>query len=664
MKNSLSNTLHKAAKYLLGLVAIGLINACVEDVLPGAGSKPDEVPPGANFSYASDAEDFKKIIFTNLSQEAISFEWDFGVPGAEVPDSVLTAKDPEFTYPDEDTYSVKLIATDGLGISDTITLEVVVVKGPYLPVILEAGFEDGQLDGGTGDGRDAWRSKTWTADGNSWADENAVFGISASPVTYGSQAAKLEPQPSNPRQGYQEITVDADQNYDLYFWYTMKDGADDPWATVSIVGVTDHGPITSKVEAQAGIIASVTVKDDSEPEVYVQQKLSFYSGTNTTVAIYFWNDGNVETRLDEFSIEIGSAGAVPPSVSFTAEQSAVNYLEYTFVNSSIDAESYQWDLGDGNTSTDASPTHTYAEAGMYTVSLIGTNESGLTADFSTTIDIQDPVTAEFSYAEGADVFTIDFSDESVNAVSVMWDFGDGYSFSTTEKNADITHIYTGGPGFYIVKLTSTSSTGLESEKLETLAIGVPKVLGGDFEDTDTGDDRDYWKPASFSGSETSTTPYGGSSDGAFQTYDGTDTESKTRGAKIDASRCAVDASGNVSTGNTRYAYQEISGLSAGVEYYLEYSYNNSGGTIVAGEILDGHFDDGSNALAASLNGSSLVEIQGTAATGEDIGNSWRTIRGKFTAPASGNVSIWMWAFGGQSYYDNIKILPASIVDTP
>lgn len=48
----------------------------------------------------------------------------------------------------------------------------------------------------------------------------------------------------------------------------------------------------------------------------------------------------------------------------------------TFVDASTDAESYAWDFGDGNTSTQTSPTHTYEGNGSYVVKLTVTNASG------------------------------------------------------------------------------------------------------------------------------------------------------------------------------------------------------------------------------------------------------------------------------------------------
>jgi PKD repeat protein len=40
-----------------------------------------------------------------------------------------------------------------------------------------------------------------------------------------------------------------------------------------------------------------------------------------------------------------------------------------FVQQSLDAQSYEWDFGDGATSTSASPLHTYTANGLYTVVL-------------------------------------------------------------------------------------------------------------------------------------------------------------------------------------------------------------------------------------------------------------------------------------------------------
>jgi glucose/arabinose dehydrogenase/PKD repeat protein len=66
-----------------------------------------------------------------------------------------------------------------------------------------------------------------------------------------------------------------------------------------------------------------------------------------------------------------SSGATPLEVRFTGELSD---------RGAEDAPTYQWDFGDGEASTDVNPTHTYAEAGTYEVTLTVTDAAGVTTD--------------------------------------------------------------------------------------------------------------------------------------------------------------------------------------------------------------------------------------------------------------------------------------------
>ncbi len=55
---------------------------------------------------------------------------------------------------------------------------------------------------------------------------------------------------------------------------------------------------------------------------------------------------------------------------------ATNFLDVTFTDNSVNATSYYWDFGDGNTSTDQNPVHTYGSDGTYTVTLVSSNICG------------------------------------------------------------------------------------------------------------------------------------------------------------------------------------------------------------------------------------------------------------------------------------------------
>ena len=527
MKNKF-NFIGRAAKLFFCLAIIGLaFNSC-EDAfkydLPEANSKADTVLPTANFSYASTLDDFKTIKFGNLSFEATTYVWDFGGGNTS------TEQDPTFTFSGEGTFPVTLTASDGRGVSDAITIDVIVVEGPFQPIILEPGFEDNSLPDGSGDGRDSWRN----------SDLGGVIQITGSPVTFGTQGAKLPDDQS--RIGYQEITVEANTNYDLRFWYTMLDNSSDPYVIVSILGVTQFGPFLTPAEATAGTIGSVTVNDTSEPDVYVEQKLSFNSGENDVVAIYFYA-GPVEARLDDFSIEVGAEGAVPPSAGFDIAQSAANFLEYTFTNTSTDGETFAWDFGDGNTSTEESPTHVYATPDVYTVTLEVTNATGLSASLQKPVDIQAPVTADFTSQIDADDYkTVHFMDASVGAVELLWEFGDGFQFTGMNPS----HTYE-EDGVYTVTLNAYSLTGLMAEATAQVVIAqgfIVQVLNGSFDEytSNTGDNADAWD---MTPNSTVVDNNGNTIDSPYRPlWNNTDLN-----AYIDATYCTNEQIGSTSSGN-------------------------------------------------------------------------------------------------------------------
>lgn len=47
-----------------------------------------------------------------------------------------------------------------------------------------------------------------------------------------------------------------------------------------------------------------------------------------------------------------------------------------FINASLFADTYSWDFGDGSTSTEATPNHTYSSTGNYVVTMVGNNQYG------------------------------------------------------------------------------------------------------------------------------------------------------------------------------------------------------------------------------------------------------------------------------------------------
>lgn len=75
------------------------------------------------------------------------------------------------------------------------------------------------------------------------------------------------------------------------------------------------------------------------------------------------------------SVEVVLDNTPAPVADFT--DSLVGGNQFVFTDLSANGDSYFWDFGDGETSTDQNPTHTYAAIDDYTVKLIVSNNCGI-----------------------------------------------------------------------------------------------------------------------------------------------------------------------------------------------------------------------------------------------------------------------------------------------
>jgi len=138
-----------------------------------------------------------------------------------------------------------------------------------------------------------------------------------------------------------------------------------------------------------------------------------------------------------------------------------NTLTYQFIDASIGfPDTWIWEFGDGITSNEQNPLHTYEEAGTYLVTLSISDSSG-TCQSTYTEEVYIGTYPEecYNFFEYVieDVMTVTFNGESywggmiIPADEYIWDFGDG----TTGIGQTVTHIYEpGGAEFYTVCLTT------------------------------------------------------------------------------------------------------------------------------------------------------------------------------------------------------------------
>ena len=130
-----------------------------------------------------------------------------------------------------------------------------------------------------------------------------------------------------------------------------------------------------------------------------------------------------------------------------------------------DPTAWSWTFGDGGTSDQQHPSHTYNEPGTYTVSLTATNAGGSdtetkTGHITVTAPILPPVAGFWaSPTTGTAPLTVQFTDASTNApTGYFWTFGDG----RTSIAQSPSHTYSTA-GTYTVALTVTNAGGSDTE---------------------------------------------------------------------------------------------------------------------------------------------------------------------------------------------------------
>lgn len=148
-------------------------------------------------------------------------------------------------------------------------------------------------------------------------------------------------------------------------------------------------------------------------------------------------------------------------------------LTVNFQNLSTGSVNWEWDFGDGNTSTAQNPVHTYTSYGNFTVTLIATNGFGCTdtiikPDFITVQ--RAAISINYLPVRGCVPYTISPQPviNSVDAItSYQWDFGNG----ATSSLQNPIYTYT-SQGTYTVSLIITTSSGCSDTLIIPAAVTV------------------------------------------------------------------------------------------------------------------------------------------------------------------------------------------------
>ncbi len=161
------------------------------------------------------------------------------------------------------------------------------------------------------------------------------------------------------------------------------------------------------------------------------------------------------------------------TASFTAVTDTSNTFCVFTANTSGSPNTYNWTFGDGNTSTQANPTHTYANAGTYNacLSVSSTIDTACFATYCHSVTVGNFCSANFTVLMDTSVsiysylvYNNAYSNTTIN--SYLWNFGDG----TTSTLPYPQHTYTNSTPLLLC-LTITTVNGCTSTYCDSIHPG-------------------------------------------------------------------------------------------------------------------------------------------------------------------------------------------------
>ncbi len=413
------------------------------------------LPPIAIFDITPDCNNRLRFIFTDQSIAPQSWTWDFG-DGSPL----STIQNPTHLFPALGTYQVRLIVTNG-SCADSLTQTVNAVD---------------ENPGFTADQTVACKTADITF--------TATTGNPANIVSYFWDFGNGTATTSNP-----VIT----HSYTNAGTYTVM------LVTTDINGCTDTLTRTNYIRINgplAGFNASNT--NGCSGLITTFNDLSSTDGVNAIVNWQFnFGDGSIQNfsappfqhtynLVDTFSVKLtitDAAGCIDsitlnniiittdPIPAFSVPTLTCPASPITFANESTPGGyTSLWDFGDGNTSTVTSPTHAYANTGLYTIKLVIVDNNGCADSLIKTdhITVSEPI-ADFSVSDSVSSclpFEVRFTNNSTFYNSSAWDFGPGEGSSTVTNP---TH-YFSSPGFFPVTLIVTSPGGCLDTLVKTIEV--------------------------------------------------------------------------------------------------------------------------------------------------------------------------------------------------
>lgn len=402
----------------------------------------------------------------------ISYDWNFGDSGNS------TVENPVHTFNAPGTYNVTLTVTDDGGLQDTTTLEIVVNENEAPVAVASANIMEGN----------APLDVTFTGDQST--DDIAIATYS---WNFGDGTTSNLP---NPTHTFSEADV-----YNVTLTVTDDAGLEDTESITITVNDPNGGPIavanSDISEGSAPLEVNFSGDQSTDDQGIVLYSWDFGDGSTSEEinpshvfdiegqyqVILTVADANGQEDTDSILITVNTTNLAPQAVATSDISTGDAPLQVAFAGEQSTDDmgivSYNWDFGDGTSSTEVNPNHTYTNEGNYIAMLLVTDAEGLSDSASITITVNGPGTPVAVI--GSDLqegpaplevsFTGDQSSDDIGIESYNWDFGDG----NTSGEPNPVHVFN-EIGEYVVILTVTDGDGLQSSDEITIIVNEENVI--------------------------------------------------------------------------------------------------------------------------------------------------------------------------------------------
>lgn len=198
-------------------------------------------------------------------------------------------------------------------------------------------------------------------------------------------------------------------------------------------------------------------------------------GQNYRAYVTARNTAGESSPSNTAQVTIPDGTAVSAAFAVSPATGTAGITSFTFADQSTGpVVSRQWNFGNGQSASTLSVSHVYAIPGSYSVSLTVRNSSNVESTTTRNVLVMaaaPPVRAAFTYAPSEPTVndTLNFFDQSIDATSWSWNFGDGTgsNFRNPTKRYPV-------PGRFIATLTSSDGTSSAIASREiTVTAGSP-----------------------------------------------------------------------------------------------------------------------------------------------------------------------------------------------